>query len=61
MVCIINLINMKVWKKKLWEYQITLIVDGSDENKLGKILTAFINVIKNVYCSKELSKKIKYF
>ena len=44
----------------------TYIVDGSkesEENKLGKILTAFINVIKHGDCckmSKELLLKIKY-
>jgi hypothetical protein len=44
----------------------TYIVDGSEgseENKLGKILTAFINVIKYGDCSKmskELLLKIKY-
>ena len=41
----------------------TYIVDENEENKLGKILTAFINVIKYGDCSKmskELLLKIKY-
>ena len=59
--------NQKSLKKEIMKIpDNTYIVDGSDvtkDNKLGKILTAFINVIRYGDCSKiskELLLKIKY-
>ncbi len=41
----------------------TYILDGTDDNKLGQILTSFIHIMKNGHCSnisKPLKEKIKY-